>query len=107
MEINFNDLSFEEVERPDVVRRKTHKVAGKITLEQLGVPKKLSASEAKELRDELHKIEPGNKIAVKSVGTIIGQWCEHCNTETMHVLKFDHSKIRCMNCKKDRKLKTK
>ena len=106
--IDFNNLSFGETDKPAVVRRDTHKTVGstKITLEQLGIPRKLSITEAKQQRDELHKVEPGHKVAVLNVGTIVGCFCEHCSTQRMHVLKFDGSKIRCMTCKKDR-VKTK
>ncbi len=69
--------------------------------------KKLSTAERKEQKAELHKIEPGYKIPVLSVGTIVGTWCDHCDDMTMQVLKFDGSKIRCLDCKKDKILKKK
>lgn len=109
MEINFDDLEIEDSnDKPANVRRNTHKVAGtsKIDLVKMGVAdRKLSVTETKQRRDELHKIEPGNKVAVLSVGRILGTWCENCGDVEMHVLKHDNSKIICMNCKQIRKLK--
>jgi hypothetical protein len=102
--INFSSLEFEEVNEPS--KSKAFKESkSKITAEALGIPKKLNITEAKQRKDELHKIEPGYKTPVLSVGRIIGTWCEHCEDTTMQVLKFDESRLRCLDCKKDRKLK--
>ncbi len=99
----FNDLDTDSDELP--VPKPQLRSGGKIDASVLGIPKKLTASEAKARKDELHKIEPGYKVAVLSVGTIVGTWCENCGSCTMQVLKFDGSKLRCLDCKQDRFLK--
>jgi len=73
--------------------------------EELGIKLKLSITEQRDEKERIRHIEPGYKVPILSVGSILGTWCNCCNDTTMQVLKHDGSKLICMNCKKIRKLK--
>jgi len=70
------------------------------------IPKKLTVSEAKALKDELHKIEPGYKEGTAGYRQV-SQWCEHCDDVYTHVMNSKETKLRCLNCKKDKLIKLK
>lgn len=70
----------------------------------LNLPKKLSVTETKLLKEELHKIEPGYKEGTAAYRQV-SQWCENCNDVYTHVMNSRCTKLRCLNCKKDKLIK--
>jgi hypothetical protein len=98
--IKFDDM-FQEEDKPsppETYKRKNIDFNALVAIKP-----KLSASEEKALRDELHKIEPGYKVPVANYKQI-GQWCDYCEDVYTHVLNEKGDKLRCLNCKKDKKV---
>lgn len=99
--IDFSSLVEGEFKEPVVKKQ----VSQTIDLsKELGVKKKMSPAERKALQDELHKIEPGYKVPIANYKQI-GQYCEYCDDIQAHVLNEKGTKIRCLNCKRDKTLK--
>jgi hypothetical protein len=99
--IDFGSLMEGEFKEP-VVKKQVSKTID--LSKELGVKKKLSPTEAKALKEELHKIEPGYKVPIANYKQI-GQYCEYCDDVTAQVLNEAGTRLRCLICKQDKYLK--